>query len=162
MSEVLLQQILSELKDVKTGQQRAEKRFDTIDERLNAMDARFDGIDKRLDAMDKRFDSMQGQIDSMQTQMNGMHGQIDSMQTQMNGMQGQIDSMQTQITDLQSQADRIEARQETIFEQTAFLSEFKEKTVVRLENTATKDDLQYIEAKLMEHDRELFNLKKRA
>ncbi len=120
MSEVLLQQILSELKDVKTGQQQAKKRFDTIDMRLESMDARFDS------------------------------------------MQGQIDSMQTQVTNLKNQTDRIEARQETILEQTAFLSEFKEKTVVRLENTATKDDLQYIEAKLMEHDRELFNLKKRA
>lgn len=38
MSEVLLQQILSELQEVKSGQQGMEKRFDKVDERLHGID----------------------------------------------------------------------------------------------------------------------------
>lgn len=106
MSEVLLQQILSELKDVKTGQR-----------------------------------DMQGQMDGMQSQMDGM-------QSQMGGMQGQL--------------DRIENKQDAIFEQTGQLMEFRQEILVKFDHVTTKEDMHYIEAKLMEHDRDLFNLKKRA
>ena len=113
MSEVLLQQILSELKDVKTGQKHMEKRFDKIDQKFIAIDKRFD-----------------------------------VMQVQMDGMQGQL--------------NRIESKQDAIFEQTGQLTEFRHETLTKFDEVVTKEDMHYFEAKMMEHDRDLFNLKKRA
>lgn len=99
MSEIVLQQILSELKDVKSGHCNMEKRFD-------------------------------------------------EMQNQMNGMQGQL--------------DRIENKQDAIFEQTDQLTEFRQETLTKFDEVVKKEDMQYVEFKVMEHDRDLFNLKKRA
>ncbi|REB05252.1 hypothetical protein DVB69_15985 [Sporosarcina sp. BI001-red] len=127
MSEVLLQQIISELKDLKSGQRN----------------------------MEKRFDEMQGQMNSMQGQMGGMHGQLDGMHGQMNSMQGQMDGMQGQL-------DRIESKQNAIFEQTGQLTEFRQETLTKFDEVVKKEDMFYFEFKLMEHDRDLFNLKKRA
>ncbi|VDG93628.1 Uncharacterised protein [Lysinibacillus sphaericus] len=127
MSEVLLHQILSELKDIQTGQRDMEKRFNRVDE---------------------RFDGIQGQID-------GMQGQIGGMQEQIGGMQGQIGGMQGQL-------DRIESRQDAIFEQTGQLTEFRQETLAKFDEVVKREDMHYFEAKVLEHDRELFNLKKRA
>ena len=120
MSEVLLQQILSELKDVKSGQSKMEERFDKIDQKFVAID--------------KRFDKMQGQMDGMQTQMDGMHGQL----------------------------NRIESKQDAIYEQTGQLTVFRHETLTKFDEVVKKEDMHYFEFKLMEHDRDLFNLKKRA
>lgn len=106
MSEVLLQQILSELKDVKSGQSKMEECFD-----------------------------------KMQTPMDGMKGQMDEMQGQLN---------------------RIENKQDAIFEQTGQLAEFRQETLTKFDDVVKKEDMQYLEFKVMEHDRDLFNLKKRA
>ncbi|MBD7908570.1 hypothetical protein [Sporosarcina gallistercoris] len=113
MSEVLLQQILSELKDVKSGQRKMEECFD-----------------------------------KMQTPMDGMKGQMD-------GMKGQMDEMQGQL-------NRIENKQDAIFEQTGQLAEFRQETLTKFDDVVKKEDMQYLEFKVMEHDRDLFNLKKRA
>lgn len=99
MSEILLHQILSELKDIQTGQRDMEKRFNRVDE---------------------RFDGIQGQL------------------------------------------DRIESRQDAIYEQTGQLTEFRQVTLAKFDEVVKKEDMHYFEAKVLEHDRELFNLKKRA
>lgn len=66
----------------------------------------------------------------------------------MNGMQGQL--------------DRIENKQDAIFEQTDQLTEFRQETLTKFDEVVKKEDMQYVEFKVMEHDRDLFNLKKRA
>jgi len=42
-----------------------DRRFGTVDSRLDAMDRRFDAMDGRLDAMDRRFDAMDGRFTEM-------------------------------------------------------------------------------------------------
>ena len=76
----VLQMILSELRDLKHGQQQTNERLDGIDERLDAMDERFDGIDRRLDAMDERFDGIDRRLDAMDERFDGIDRRLDTMQ----------------------------------------------------------------------------------
>ncbi len=41
------------------------KRFDSINKRLDGMDERFDDVNKRLDGMDERFDDVNKRLDSI-------------------------------------------------------------------------------------------------
>ncbi len=45
------------------------RRFDSMDQRLDAMDRRFDGIDQRLDAMDSRFDTIESILLNLSEQL---------------------------------------------------------------------------------------------
>ncbi|MGN7408838.1 hypothetical protein, partial [Sporosarcina sp. SAFN-010] len=84
------------------------------------------------------------------------------MQEQFDGMQGQFDGMQGQIGGMHGQLNRIESRQDAIYEQTGQLTVFRQETLAKFDEVVKKEDMHYFEAKVLEHDRELFNLKKRA
>ncbi|KXH87508.1 hypothetical protein [Sporosarcina sp. HYO08] len=54
------------------------------------------------------------------------------------------------------------AKQQIMYEQTARLSEYHSETMTKFEQLATKEDLEYFDKKISEHDREIFKLKQRA
>lgn len=58
--------------------------------------------------------------------------------------------------------DSIDSKQHIIYEQTGKLSEYHTETLSRLDNLATKDDLEYFDKKITEHDREIFKMKNKA
>lgn len=62
MSEDILQQILSEMKSMRS---EMDQRFAGIDKRFAGIDKRFAGIDKRFDEMDQRFVSIDERFNEM-------------------------------------------------------------------------------------------------
>ena len=75
----------------------------------------------------------------------------------MNGVEGQL----RQLDDIKDQLNRMENRQEAIFHQTGQLTEFREEINEELTDVIKKEDMRYYEAKLIEHDKDLFNLHRR-
>lgn len=53
----------------------------------------------------------------------------------------------------------IDSKQHIIYEQTGKLSEFHTETLSILEQLATKEDLEYFDKKITEHDRNIFKIK---
>lgn len=56
----------------------------------------------------------------------------------------------------------IESKQNIIYEQTGKLTEYHTETMAGFKDLATKDDLEYFDKKITEHDREIFKMKNRA
>lgn len=56
----------------------------------------------------------------------------------------------------------IESKQNIIYEQTGKLTEYHTETMAGFEALATKEDLEYFDKKITEHDREIFKMKNRA
>lgn len=56
----------------------------------------------------------------------------------------------------------IESKQQIIYEQTGKLTEYHAETISQFEQLATKDDLDYFDKKISQHDREIFKIKNKA
>ena len=65
-------------------------------------------------------------LDSMETKMN-------SMETKMESMETKINSMESDIKELKDGQERIEEKIETIYDQTANLTEFKTEVNIKLD-----------------------------
>ena len=53
----------------------------------------------------------------------------------------------------------LESRQQKIYSQTGKLLEFRNEAIARLDQLATKEDLDFFDIKMGSHDREIFKLK---
>ena len=67
-----------------------DRKFDAIDQRLDAMDRRFEAIDQRLDAMDRRFDAMDQRLDSMDKRFDRIENRLDVIEFKQNKMSEQL------------------------------------------------------------------------
>ena len=56
--EELLHQILSEIKDVKSGQLRLETRMDKLETRMESMEVRMDKLETRMGNMESKVDNL--------------------------------------------------------------------------------------------------------
>jgi len=75
--EVLKQQLLPEIAEIKAEQQEARNREIKLSARLDIIDGRLDQIDKRLDQMDKRLDQMDKRLDQMDKRFDQMDERFD-------------------------------------------------------------------------------------
>ena len=75
MSEIILNQILTELKEIKHEQAVTNQRIDGLDKRIETMDKRIDGLDKRIEKIDKRIDDNTSRLDSLTNTVNIIHDQ---------------------------------------------------------------------------------------
>ncbi len=110
--EKILNQILSEIKGLKQGQENTNERLNHMDKQLDGMDNRFDLIDKRLDGMDERFDLIDKRL---------------------NGAEERFEHMDKRL-------DNIEKKIDAVYEQTAVLTEFKAETNARLNSLESRTD----------------------
>ena len=65
--------------------------------------------------------------------MNSMETKMNSMETKMNSMETKINSMESDIKELKDGQERIEEKIETIYDQTANLTEFKTEVNMKLD-----------------------------
>ncbi|SFM05803.1 hypothetical protein SAMN03159341_11540 [Paenibacillus sp. 1_12] len=64
MSDLILQQILTELKEIKVEQVNTTQRFDRLENRFDALEIRFDTLENRFDALEGRFDGLEQKVES--------------------------------------------------------------------------------------------------
>lgn len=72
-------------------------------------------------------------LDSMEDKMNSMETKMDSMEDKINSMEIKINSMESDIKELKDGQKRIEEKIETIYDQTANLTEFKTEVNMKLD-----------------------------
>lgn len=94
-------------------------------------------------------------IAEIKEDINGMKEDINELKSEVNGIKEEVSDMNVRLTS-------IESKQDIIFIQTGKLSEFRDETAATLSQIATKEDLEYFDAKASRHEREIFKLKKRA
>jgi archaellum component FlaC len=58
--------------EIRTVDEKAERRFDGIDQRFDGIDQRFDGINQRFDGIDQRFDGTDQRFDGVDQRLNGV------------------------------------------------------------------------------------------
>ena len=173
MSEIILNQILTELKEIKLEQvvtnQRIDgldqrignmdKRIDGLDKRIGVMDKRIDGLDKRIGVMDKRIDGLDKRIGNMDKRIDGLDKRIGVMDKRIDGLDKRIETMDKRIDDNTSRLDSLTNTVNIIHDQTVKLTEYHMITMEALKRLASKDDVDYLIDKVGEHDREIYKLK---
>ncbi|GAA4072392.1 hypothetical protein [Amphibacillus indicireducens] len=166
MSEVILNQILTELKEIKHEQvvtnqriDRLDKRIDGLDQRIEMMDKRIDGLDQRIEMMDKRIDGLDQRIGMMDKRIDGLDQRIGSMDKRIDGLDKRIRAMDTRIDDNTSRLDSLTNTVKLIHDQTVKLTEYHLITTEALKRLASNDDVDYLIDKVSEHDREIYKIK---
>lgn len=80
----------------------------------------------------------------------------------MTSMESEVKEIKNEQKKTNERLENIEAKQHIIYEQTGKLSEYHTQTLAHLEQLATKEDLDYFDKKISQHEREIFKLKNRA
>ncbi len=77
-------------------------------------------------------------------------------------MKHELNEIKREQQNTNERLDRIDSKQYIIYEQTGKLSEYHTETLSQLDNLAAKDDLEYFDKKITEHDRKIYKMKNRA
>lgn len=93
---------------------------------------------------------MKGLI-SMEKILKEILGEIKEIKTEMS-------SMNQRIGNLEAGQDRIEKKLDTVYEQTATLTEFRTEVNQKLDNLT--DDVEFLKHKEYEHEQDIFRLKR--
>ncbi|WP_240420424.1 hypothetical protein [Paenibacillus periandrae] len=93
MSDLILQQILTELKEIKVEQVNTTQRFDRLENRFDALEVRFDGLEVRFDGLEARFDGLEARFD-------GLEARFDGLETRFDGLEKRVDSNSKDIADI--------------------------------------------------------------
>ncbi|GAA0431812.1 hypothetical protein GCM10008983_05510 [Lentibacillus halophilus] len=131
MDQQLMEQIFSELKEIKQTQENTNDRLTAFEQNTNE---RFTSLDNRLTEFEQntneRFTASENRMTEFEQSAN-------------------------------ERFSNIESKLQIVYEQTGKLTEYHEQTMAALERVATKDDLTYFDKKIGEHDREISKLKER-
>ncbi|MDW0118341.1 hypothetical protein QTL97_15525 [Sporosarcina thermotolerans] len=73
-------------------------------------------------------------------------------------MTGEIKGIKDELKLTNERLSNLEEKQQLIYDQTAHLTEFRTETTERFEQLATKKDLEFFDFKIIQHEREIFNL----
>ena len=77
MVKGLMEDAVKRLASLRT---QVEQRFESVDTRLDAMDAHLESIDTRLDQMDTRFNRMDTRLDRVDTHLGNMDTRFDRVE----------------------------------------------------------------------------------
>jgi len=96
LSEVLITkaeftQMLDELRAMRI---KSERRFDGVNERLEAYDQRFDAIDRR-------FDGVESELGGVQSRLDGVESELGGVQTELGGVKSQLDGVETRLAEVE-------------------------------------------------------------
>lgn len=138
------------------------------------------GMKDEIYNLKHEMEGMKGEIHNVKNEMEGMKGEIHNVKHEIDGMKDDILDMKSQINsrfdvldirtstlemeiaNVKQDQQEIKAKQQIVFEQMGKLSEFHKETMSRFEQLATKQDLEYFDLKISQHEREIYKIKNHA
>ena len=81
MENEILQQILGELKDIKQGQVRLEKRFDVLEQRFDVLEQRFDVLEQRVGSLEQSVETLKTDVQQIKTDVQQIKTDVQQLKT---------------------------------------------------------------------------------
>lgn len=147
-----------------------------INERLGRIETDVTGLKITVADLTMDVTGLKNAVADLTTDVTGLKNAVADLRTDVNELKTDVTGLKTNMSRLEQEMiiikseqqktsfkmEKFETRQEKIYEQTGQLLEFQSEAISRFNQLATKEDLEYLNSKILLHDRELFNLKKRA
>lgn len=115
-----------------------------------------------LELLVHKVTGMEGSIQDLKGEVQGLKVDVQDLKIEMQGVKADVQQLKSEQQKTNDRLDGIEAKLHIVYEQTGRLTEYHAETMMRFEQVASKDDLEYFAQKIAEHDRDIFYLKKRA
>lgn len=93
----LLEQIASDVSEMKVRMGSMEARMDSIETRMDRMEARMDSMEARMDRIEARMDSIEARMDKMETRMDKMEADISGVKSRMDKMEADISGIKVRL-----------------------------------------------------------------
>lgn len=124
MSEQLLKEILSELKDVnhrlvnlEEGQSQTAVKVDSLgtsvhnlDTRMGSLETKFDHLDTRMETVETKLDGLDNRMGTLETKVDGLDNRIGTLETKVDGLDNRIGTLETSVGDLKAGQTKLETR----------------------------------------------------
>ncbi|WPK11126.1 hypothetical protein R6U77_14695 [Lysinibacillus louembei] len=120
------------------------------------------GMEGSIQDLKTEMQEVKADVQSLKTEMQEVKADVQSLKIEMQEVKADVQNLKAEQQKTNARLDGIEAKLHIVYEQTGRLTEYHAETMMRFEQVATKDDLEYFAQKIAEHDRDIFYLKKRA
>lgn len=111
-------------------------------------------IKEELQPIKEELQQLNRRVGIIETRVENIEARVENIETR-------VETIEKDIIDLKETTSKMETKLNSVYEQTAKLTEYHGETLARFEQLATKDDLDYFDKKISEHDREIFKIKNR-
>ena len=125
-----------------------------IKEELQQLNRRVGNIETRVENIEARVENIESRVENIETRVENIEIRVEKIETR-------VETIEKDMIDLKETTSKMETKLNSVYEQTAKLTEYHGETLARFEQLATKDDLDYFDKKISEHDREIFKIKNR-
>ncbi|MCT4592734.1 MAG: hypothetical protein N4A57_00450 [Anaeromicrobium sp.] len=146
------------LKDILGAIENINKEMSGIKTEISDMRTEMSDMKTEISDMKTEISDMKTDISSMKTEISDMKTDISSMKTEISDIKIEMSDMKIEISDLKTGQARIEKKLDSVYEQTAELTEFREET--SSEFYKIHNSLDFIKYQESETKEDLFKLKK--
>ena len=105
-------------------------------------------------------------LNKILTELTGVKKEVGELKQDVGGLKKDVGELKKEQITTNKRLSNIEERQDVIidhtgatYSQTGKLTEYHDQTMLQLEKLATKEDVDYLNEKIGEHDREIYKLK---
>ncbi|RKD26095.1 hypothetical protein SAMN02745883_02245 [Caminicella sporogenes DSM 14501] len=118
----------------------------------------FQQILEKLNSMDKKLSNLGTDVNTLKTDVSSLKDDVYILKTDVSFLKDNVDVLKTDTNNLKAGQERIEIKLDTVYVQTANLTEFKTETQTILNKVS--NDLDFLTYKESQNEKELFNIKK--
>jgi len=98
----------------------------------------------------------------LQEELNPLRNELNGLKNEVNGLKNEVTQVKQEQQKTNERLTNLESKLHIVYEQTGKLTEYHTETMSKLEHLATKEDLEYYDKKISQHEREIFKIKNKA
>ena len=159
--DVLRVVIKEELQPIKEELQQLNRRVGIIETRVENIEVRVENIEARVENIEARVESIEARVENIESRVENIESRVENIESRVESIEIRVETIEIDMGDLKETTSKMETKLNSVYEQTAKLTEYHGETLARFEQLATKEDLEYFDKKISEHEREIFKIKNR-
>ncbi|WP_203248562.1 hypothetical protein [Sporosarcina beigongshangi] len=125
----------------------------------NILDVLRSVIREELQPVKQELQHLNQRMEKVEIRLDNIEIRLEKVETRLDNLENRVGSIGVDLAEVKDKVSAIDARQQILYEQTAKLSEYHAETIACFDQLAMKEDLEYFDKKLGEHDREIFKMK---
>ncbi|GIN73195.1 hypothetical protein J14TS2_36700 [Bacillus sp. J14TS2] len=180
MSEKILNQILVEIRGIKTDVSTLKTDVSSLKEDVTTLKTDVSSLKEDVTTLKTDVSSLKEDVTTLKTDVSSLKEDVTTLKTDVSSLKEDVTTLKTDVSNLKEDVStlkveqqktsvhmakmderlsNLELKQDSIHEQTGKLSEYHSETISYFEVLATKEDLEYFDKKISEHEREIFKIK---
>ncbi|MBP1916395.1 chromosome segregation ATPase [Lederbergia galactosidilyticus] len=159
MSEKILNQILVEIKEIKTDVSTLKEDVSTLKEDVSV-------LKEDVSTLKTDVSNLKEDVSTLKTDVSNLKEDVSTLKTDVSNLKDDVSTLKAEqqkttahMAKMDERLSNLELKQDSIYKQTGKLTEYHADTISHFEKLATKEDLEYFDKKTSEHEREIFKIK---